>query len=66
MGASTPTAATVSAPTTKQSSSLAQATLSTGLPVVATEAPILSFGRQYVIAVSVFVSCFGDLDPPGA
>ncbi|XP_076237879.1 uncharacterized protein LOC143181384 [Calliopsis andreniformis] len=44
-GTSAPTAATMAAATAKQST-LAQAALTTSLPIVATESPILSFGRQ--------------------
>ncbi|XP_076682594.1 uncharacterized protein LOC143376313 isoform X2 [Andrena cerasifolii] len=48
-GASTTTAPTISAVTSKESSNLVHPTgLTTSLPVVATESPILSFGRHTV------------------
>lgn len=62
-GASTTTAPTVSAVTSKESSNLVYPTaLTTSLPVVATESPILSFGRQYVMTVSGSITRSGNPD----
>ena len=49
--------------TTKQSSNLARLpTTEASLPVTDTESPIISFGRQYVIALSRFITCMIDRD----